>query len=254
MAKDKNYYEQLGVGREASVNDIRKAYYAKARIFHPDKGGELSTLAFQELQTAYETLNDPIKRVAYNTQLLEKAIDADRMRYEPCDLYRGEPIHLDESVLLEDPTAYDYYTYCNKLLRLAGGERIEPHTVFDEEKIREFSKKTDYAIICVDRITDKAEKTSKQAFKQALVCKDMHRKKIYQLQDIIFKSSNPSEISRELYNISLGYYSKPEYEAIPYLLGGMDILREAIRQEARKNFFSDLNFLLLSLHYSKLNV
>jgi len=53
-------YETLGVPRGASDADIKKAYRRLAGQHHPDKGGD--TAKFQEIQTAYETLSDPVKR------------------------------------------------------------------------------------------------------------------------------------------------------------------------------------------------
>lgn len=53
-------YQTLGVGRDASPEDIKKAYRKLAAQHHPDKGGD--TAKFQEIQQAYETLTDPQKR------------------------------------------------------------------------------------------------------------------------------------------------------------------------------------------------
>lgn len=53
-------YETLGVPRGASESDIKKAYRRLASQHHPDKGGD--TRRFQEIQSAYETLTDPVKR------------------------------------------------------------------------------------------------------------------------------------------------------------------------------------------------
>jgi len=53
-------YEILGVPRGASDADIKKAYRRLAGQHHPDKGGD--TARFQEIQSAYETLSDPVKR------------------------------------------------------------------------------------------------------------------------------------------------------------------------------------------------
>jgi curved DNA-binding protein len=53
-------YETLGVGKNATEVEIKKAYRAMASKHHPDKGGD--TAKFQEIQSAYETLTDPVKR------------------------------------------------------------------------------------------------------------------------------------------------------------------------------------------------
>jgi len=55
-----NAYEILGVPKGASEEEIKKAYRRLAAKHHPDRGGD--TARFQEIQGAYETLTDPIKR------------------------------------------------------------------------------------------------------------------------------------------------------------------------------------------------
>jgi len=55
-----NAYETLGVPKGASEEEIKKAYRRLASAHHPDKGGD--TGKFQEIQSAYETLSDPVRR------------------------------------------------------------------------------------------------------------------------------------------------------------------------------------------------
>jgi DnaJ-class molecular chaperone len=55
-----NAYDTLGVPKGASDAEIKKAYRRLAGQHHPDKGGD--TKKFQEIQSAYETLTDPVKR------------------------------------------------------------------------------------------------------------------------------------------------------------------------------------------------
>jgi DnaJ-class molecular chaperone len=59
-----NPYEILGVPKDATPADIRKAFRAQAAKHHPDKGGDGEDMS--ELNVAYETLNDPEKRKRYD--------------------------------------------------------------------------------------------------------------------------------------------------------------------------------------------
>jgi curved DNA-binding protein len=65
--KFKDYYQTLGVARDASADDIKHAYRRLARKFHPDlnKGPEAEA-QFKEVGEAYEVLKDPEKRAAYD--------------------------------------------------------------------------------------------------------------------------------------------------------------------------------------------
>ncbi|RUO47755.1 molecular chaperone DnaJ [Pseudidiomarina aquimaris] len=67
MAKP-DFYEVLGVSRDASERDIKKAYKRMAMKYHPDrtKGDKELELKFKEVKAAYEVLMDPQKRAAYD--------------------------------------------------------------------------------------------------------------------------------------------------------------------------------------------
>jgi DnaJ family protein A protein 2 len=58
------FYEILGVSKDASEADIRKAYKKLSLKHHPDRGGDAEK--FKELSEAYEVLSDPTKRAKYD--------------------------------------------------------------------------------------------------------------------------------------------------------------------------------------------
>lgn len=61
-----DYYETLGVSRDASAEEIKRAYRKKARQHHPDVAGPDAEDKFKEIGRAYEVLADPEKRQLYD--------------------------------------------------------------------------------------------------------------------------------------------------------------------------------------------
>ncbi len=74
-------YKTLGVARDATEDQIKKAYRSMASKHHPDKGGD--TAKFQEVQSAYETLTDPNKRHVHdNPQQYNRGPQGDNTFHE----------------------------------------------------------------------------------------------------------------------------------------------------------------------------
>ncbi len=70
MAKEDTHYSKLGLTRDATPEEIRRAYHVSARRFHPDVNieGE-ATEKFIQIQEAYDILSDPQKRSDYDKTL-----------------------------------------------------------------------------------------------------------------------------------------------------------------------------------------
>jgi molecular chaperone DnaJ len=68
MAQKKDYYEQLGVGRDANDDQLKKAYRKLAKQYHPDAnpGDKAAEAKFKEISEAYGVLSDAGKRKTYD--------------------------------------------------------------------------------------------------------------------------------------------------------------------------------------------
>lgn len=62
-----DHYSTLGVSRDASPDDIKRAYRKLASQNHPDRGGD--TAKFQQIQAAYDTLSDAERRHQYDNPI-----------------------------------------------------------------------------------------------------------------------------------------------------------------------------------------
>lgn len=76
MPKDTKLYDILGVTQSANESEVKKAYYKKARLHHPDKIEDESMKSeaeekFKEIKFAYEVLTDAKKRETYDRYGLE---------------------------------------------------------------------------------------------------------------------------------------------------------------------------------------
>ena len=67
MATKRDYYEVLGVKRDASDDDIKRAFKRLAIKYHPDRNKDADAgEKFREINEAYQVLSDPQKRQAYD--------------------------------------------------------------------------------------------------------------------------------------------------------------------------------------------
>ena len=82
-----DYYEVLGVKKDSSTQDIKKAYRKLAMKYHPDrnKGDKVAEEKFKKLSEAYAVLSDPEKRKEYDTF----GASGFQQRYSQEDIFRG---------------------------------------------------------------------------------------------------------------------------------------------------------------------
>ncbi|WWC66262.1 uncharacterized protein I206_100163 [Kwoniella pini CBS 10737] len=66
QSSTEDYYALLGVSKQVDEDGLKRAYRNLSRLYHPDRAGSGDDSIFILIRRAYETLNDPIKRYAYD--------------------------------------------------------------------------------------------------------------------------------------------------------------------------------------------
>lgn len=110
-----NYYLLLGVPQDAGADTIRSAFRILARRYHPDAGEGSSAERFREVLAAYETLNDPTRRLCYDRTLRRAPVSrvpyVEPLRAEPFPEPMLSPItrtvHTNLVYEQFDPTRFD---------------------------------------------------------------------------------------------------------------------------------------------------
>ena len=103
MDVEKDYYAILGVPQSATAEEIKRAYHALARRFHPDsQPGDGANSKFRDIRVAYAVLSNPHRRQAYDERLADLGLDKDsalswtvlQSRSQLSSLYEEQVVYL----------------------------------------------------------------------------------------------------------------------------------------------------------------
>ena len=73
----KDFYQELGIQKDATKSEIKSAYRSLVKKHHPDKGGEKER--FLAIQNAWETLNDSITKEKYDKQIFSSYSSSNKL-------------------------------------------------------------------------------------------------------------------------------------------------------------------------------
>lgn len=115
------HYSTLGITKEATADEIKKAYRKLASKHHPDKEGG-DTAKFQEISVAYDILSDPQKREEYDNPRRSFGFGQHEMNENSIfEMFRQQqammPIQLNMQVTLEEA-----FSGITKIIKLGGKE------------------------------------------------------------------------------------------------------------------------------------
>jgi curved DNA-binding protein len=116
----KDYYKDLGIGKNATTAEIKKAYRTLANKYHPDKtrGDKASEEKFKDINEANEVLRNPLKRKKYDQ------FGADWKHYEEAGT---------------QPGGFDWSKYSNDRGNQSHRTNTrDPNTVFTDEGVNDF--------------------------------------------------------------------------------------------------------------------
>jgi len=130
----KDYYQILELDAGADKSSIKKAYRKLAMRHHPDKQreSESTSVHFQEIQEAYETLSDPYKREQYlQSRWLEQALGKNAEGFLSASEIIKLTIKTEQYLSGVDKFKLDSYTLLNYLLVIFNITRI--NTILSEK-------------------------------------------------------------------------------------------------------------------------
>jgi len=84
-----NFYELLGISPDADDLAIKGAYKRFARRYHPDRAGPQSEALFIEVRKVYESLSNPVKRLAYDRYVTSSFGQSHRLLTVSCQVWKS---------------------------------------------------------------------------------------------------------------------------------------------------------------------
>ena len=130
-----NYYEELGVNKEATVEEIKRAYRQLAKRYHPDKnpGDEKAAKRFIHIAEAYESLSDEEKRQAYDETLKggKKPTSKDQASY-------SSTIHVNPMDMNEFERFFGFTTDGDKIKQADKGQKSKTNPLDTSQMFEKF--------------------------------------------------------------------------------------------------------------------
>ena len=111
---EKNFYEELGLEKNATKSEIKSSYRSLVKKHHPDAGGEKER--FIAIQNAWETLNDPIKKAEYDRKKFSSISSFDSLNENWEEKFKSKKYNSSIKDKEVETWIKDIYTPINRLI------------------------------------------------------------------------------------------------------------------------------------------
>ncbi|MBO8203688.1 J domain-containing protein [Prochlorococcus marinus] len=111
---EKNFYEELGLERNATKSEIKSSYRSLVKQHHPDAGGEKER--FLAIQNAWETLNDPVKKEKYDKKIFSSSTSFDSLHENWEDKFNSKKYNSSLKDKEVETWIKEIYTPINRLI------------------------------------------------------------------------------------------------------------------------------------------